>query len=333
VRGMLVAAPGKDLLALDFSAIEARVGAWVLGEQWKLDAFRAYDQGKGPDLYKVAFARSFHVDPSTVTKVQRQIGKVMELALLYEGGAGAFVTMVATYGINLDELAELAWPTLPQDARESAEWMWGKYGKATGLPYKTYIVVDALKYLWRQAHPNISQGWKHLKSACEQAVEFPGRVFSIPNGKVAFKVHGNWLYMRLPSGRKLSYYKPRWIPEKTETRIDEHGREYLHTIPGEIRYTGIDTHTRRWMEVSTYGGRLLENCVQAVSRDLLVNGMIKLDNAGYDIVMTVHDEVVSEVDKTFGSVKHAERLMCDIPAWADGCPVVAEGWRAGRYKK
>lgn len=333
VRGMLIAPHGKTLQSLDFSAIEARVCAWLLGEQWKLDAFKAYDEGTGPDLYKVAYARSFGINAEDVTKQQRQVGKVMELALSYEGGVGAFVTMVGTYGVDLKELADTAFDIMPADALESAEWMWGKFGKTSDLPRQQYIVCDALKYLWRQAHPNIQQGWKDLKVAAEQAVQFPGKTFAISTGKAMFKVVDRWLYMRLPSGRKLAYYNPRWIPERVVIEKNRFGQEVEKTIPGELRYWGVDTYTRRWMEVSTYGGKLCENLTQATSRDLLANGMLNLERAGYPTVMTVHDEVVSEIDEDFDSFEHAGQLMCDLPAWAKGLPVAVDGHRAKRYRK
>lgn len=333
VRGMLVAPQGKTLQSLDFSAIEARVCAWLLGEEWKLDAFRAYDAGTGPDLYKVAYARSFGIDAEDVTKQQRQIGKVQELALSYEGGVGAFVTMVGTYGIKLDELAESAYDILPAEAIDSAEWMWGKFGIKSGLPKKQYIVCDALKYLWRQAHPNIRQGWKDLKSAAEQAVHFPGKAFEISTKRAAFKVVDRWLYMRLPSGRKLAYYNPRWIPEKIVPKKDRFGQTFEEVIPGELRYWGVDTYTRQWMEVSTYGGKICENLTQAASRDLLANGMLNLEQAGYPTVMTVHDEVVSEIADDFDSFEHAGELMCKLPAWAKDLPVAVDGHRARRYRK
>lgn len=251
----------------------------------------------------------------------------------YEGGVGAFITMSGTLGIDLEELAEAAFDTIPADAMESAEWMWEKFGKTSGLPRQQYLVCDALKYLWRQAHPNIRQGWKDLKTAAEQAVQSPGKAFAIPTGKAMFKVVDRWLYMRLPSGRKMAYYSPRWIPERTVVEKNRFGQEVEKTIPGELRYWGIDTYTRRWMELSTYGGKLCEQLTQATSRDLLANGMLNLEHAGYHTVMTVHDEVVSEIDEDFDSFEHAGQLMCKLPAWAEGLPVAVDGHRARRYKK
>lgn len=333
VRGMLIPSKGKDLLALDFSAIEARVCAWLFGEKWKIEAFRNYDEGKGPDLYKLSYARSFGIDVSKVSKAQRQVGKCQELALQYEGGVGAFVTMAKNYGLDLDELGTSVLPIIPEEVRDSAEWTWTSLPQLRNdLPHDTFIACDALKRMWRSVHPAIVMGWKNIKEAAEMAVQYPGKVYSLPGKKVMFKVEGSWLYMRLPSGRRLAYYKPRWVPEHEEQKM-VNGKLLLVTIPGELRYFGVDTYTRQWKEITTYGGRLAENLTQAVARDLLVNGMMKLDKAGYPIVMTVHDEAVAEVDKEFGSVEEASKIFCDPAKWAEGCPVVAEGWRGSRYRK
>jgi DNA polymerase len=241
--------------------------------------------------------------------------------------------MAEVYGVNLDELAAIVVPMIPEEIREKTEWMWRELPHMRAdLPHDTFIACDALKRMWRDLHPRIVQGWKNIKEAAELAVQSPGKTYSLPNKKVMFKVVDNWLYMRLPSGRNLAYYKPRWVPARIEQRL----RNGLLTdveIPGELRYWGVDTYTRQWKEVSTYGGRLVENLTQATARDILVNGMLKLEAAGYSLVMTIHDEAVVEVDKDFGSVEEAAKVFCNLPPWALGCPVVAEGWRAGRYRK
>lgn len=349
IRGMLIASPGKDLLFPDFAGIESRVNAWFFGEEWKLQVFRDYDTilgvdekgepiRKGPDAYKVAYARSFNCLPEDVTKDQRQIGKVQELALGYEGGVGAFTTMVDTYGIDLDELAEKAYSTLPDNARESAEWMWEKFGQATGLSHDVYVTCDGLKYLWRQAHPKIKDGWKDLKVAAEQAVQFPGKIFAIPNQKIMFKVvkfgENSWLKMRLPSGRQLSYFNPRWIPPKVVKGKDRYGNDVEKEIPGELRYWGIDTKTRQWKEVSSYGGKWDENADQGFSRDLLVAGMFAMEENGYPVIGSVHDEGITEPDEDYGTFEHAGQLMCDAAGKvAPGLPLAVDGHRAKRYRK
>lgn len=349
IRGMLVASPGKDLLFPDFAGIESRVNAWFFDEEWKLQVFRDYDTilgvdengepiRKGHDSYKIAYARSFNCAPEEVTKDQRQVGKVQELALGYEGGVGAFVTMVDTYGIDLDELAEKAYNTLPENARESAEWMWEKFGKQTGLSHDVYVTCDGLKYLWRQAHPGIKQGWKDLKIAAENAVQSPGKVFAVPSKRIMFKVvkygENSWLKMRLPSGRQLSYFNPRWIPSKIVKSRDRFGREVEKEIPGELRYWGIDTNTRQWKEVSSYGGRWDENADQGFSRDLLVAGMFAMEEAGYPLIGSVHDEAITEPDEGHGSFEHAGQLMCEAAGKvAPGLPLAVDGKRAKRYAK
>lgn len=340
VRGMIVPRPGHDFIANDFSGIESRVNAWLFDEDWKLAAFRDYDtrlpsgERAGPDLYKVAYARAFQVPVDEVTKKQRQIGKVMELALGYEGGVGAFVTMVGTYGINLTELAAQVLPLLPEDVRDTAEWLWEKNGKRSGLSHDVFIACDGLKQLWRHAHPHIVQGWKDLKEAAEQAVLHPGTAFKIPNGKIIFKVvtygEHRWLCMRLPSGRKLWYFSPR-IEEETVVQIDD-GREVERTKV-QLRYMGIDTYTRQYTETGTYGGKLCENAVQAISRDLLVHAMFGCEDAGYKTVMTVHDEIVAEVPEGFGSVEEMRQIMRRLPGWAKGLPVDVAGGRLKRYAK
>ena len=120
IRGALIAPPGKKLVIADLSNIEGRVLAWLAGEEWKLEAFRAYDRGEGHDLYCMAYAKAFGIAPEAVTKDQRQVGKVMELAFGYQGAVGAWVTFAAAYGIDLEALAETAWPLIPREALESS---------------------------------------------------------------------------------------------------------------------------------------------------------------------------------------------------------------------
>ena len=313
VRGALVPEDGKILQSFDFAGIESRVNAWLFNESWKLQAFREYDAGTGPDLYKMAYARAFRVPTESVDKDQRLIGKVMELALGYQGGSGAFVTMASTYAVDLDDLASRVWQALPPDVIESAEWMWQKTG-GSELSHDVFIACDGIKQLWRKLHPKTVQGWSDLDEAATMAVRFPGKVFKLTGGKLAFKVEGDWLYLRLPSGRKLAYFKPEWDGES-------------------VTHLGIDTYTRRWMRTQNYGGKWCERACSGVARCLLVDAMFRLDDAGYDLIGTVHDETIAEVSPDFGSLDEARELMCRLPDWAAGLPVAAEGWRAKRYRK
>jgi DNA polymerase len=347
VRSHFIAGRGKKLIALDYAGVESRKNAWLWNETWKLDAFRAFDEGRGPDQYIIAVCDAFGMDPKEMSKKhpRRQWGKAIDLFGGYEGGVGAFVTMAATYGVNLEEIAEAVWPTATEEEITSALWMWNKFGRGTELNERVYVACDIVKQRWRRRHPNTVAGWKELKTAAELAVQFDGNVYPVANGRAAFRVKWNeqrthkWLCLVLPSRRReLRYYNPTWTPPKTVTVNEKHPftgewREVEKEIPGELRFWDVDTKTRRWMETSSYGGKWCENLVQASCADLLRNGMFAMEGGGYLSILTVHDEDVAEVDEAFGSVKEAEKLMCRPEKWFEGLPLVAEGWEGKRYRK
>jgi DNA polymerase len=328
LRGMLIASPGRDLLFPDFAGIESRVNAWLWDEEWKLEGFRKQDAGTGPDNYKIAYARAFGIPIEDVIKSQRQIGKVMELALGYEGGASAFATMVPNYGINLEDLAKQVDGTFPDWVCEKSAWMWSNFGSRSKLPQHIYLACDGLKQLWREQHPRIVQGWKDLREAAVMAVRHSGDVYQCAGGKIMFRVvrykANEWLCMRLPSGRRLWYFRP---------SLDQEVNEDLETVNYVVRYWGVDTYSRRYMKTSTYGGKLDENAVQAISRDLLVYAKHKFERRGYPPIGSAHDEPILEPAEGFGSLEEAAQIMCDIPGWARGLPVAVEGHRAKRYRK
>lgn len=262
----------------------------------------------------------------------------MELALGYEGGVSAFVKMVETYGVDLQEMTEAAWPTLPEEEKEQAiKWLEeSKRRKQTyDLTDKQFITCDVLKRLWRGAHPRIKSGWGILKNASIAAVQNKGQAYRAGRYLI-FKVvehRGHeWLVMRLPSGRRLWYFKPFVKDVKTKRTDPRTGAKYEEVQP-QLRFYGIDTYTRKWCITSTYGGKLDENADQAISRDLLVSGKFKLETAGYDLIGSVHDEPIMEVDEGWGSLDEAGALMCDKPSWATGLPIAIEGHRTKRYKK
>lgn len=185
---MYLCARRQKLVVADLSNIEGRALAWLAGETWKLKAFYDFDAGEGHDLYKLAYAKSFGVSPEDVDKEQRQVGKVQELALGYEGGVGAFLTFAAAYGLDLDDMAAQAFDSIDPSIMNEAirAWEWHKKEKRTtfGLKKNTWLVCDSFKRSWRYAHPNISAWWNELRVAAINAINNPDKPF--PCRKVIF---------------------------------------------------------------------------------------------------------------------------------------------------
>ena len=330
VRGVIVPARGKKLVVADLSNIEGRFAAWLAGEEWKLEKFRDFDNGIGADLYKVAYAAAFNVGAGSVDEYMRQIGKVMELMLQYEGGVGAFLTGAMTYRIDLEVLGEAARQTIPADVwQESSEfydWTVKQRRTTYGLPRDVFIACDALKRLWRRAHPGISSMWPALKAAATEAINNPGVWIDHGNFwrngqnhtvgiKTPLRRDGAWLKCRLPSGRLLCYPSPR-VEDDT------------------ITYMGVHQYTRKWTRIKTYGGKFYENITQAGSRDVIAHGMVGAEQAGYEVVLSVHDELITETPDTDDyTVSELSAIMSTVPEWAPGLPLAAAGFEGHRYKK
>lgn len=328
IRGCIVAPAGKKLVVADLANIEGRDQAWLAGEDWKLDAFRAYDTiigndakgepiRKGHDLYKLAYAKSFGIAPEDVSKDQRQVGKVQELALGYEGGVGAFLTFAAAYGIDLEDMAEQAYDAIPKAIMNEANsgLAWTKLNKRPtfGLSDRAWTVCDSFKRSWRYAHPAIAAMWADLGDAVRRAIANPGYTARVRG--LIIRRDGGWLRIRLPSGRYLCYPSP---------QVED----------GQISYMGINQYSRKWSRLKTYGGKLFENICQAVARDVLAHNMPAIETAGYQIVLTVHDEVICEApDSTEFNAEHLSSLLAANPPWAPDMPLAAAGFETYRYKK
>ena len=320
LRGFVSAPEGSILRSADFSNIEGRVLAWLAGEQWKLDAFAAYDRGEGEDLYKVTAGNILDKPAKDVTKPERQsIGKVSELALGYQGGVGAMVTMSGgrvDFAALFDDLCA----KLPHHVESAAE-AYDSRGKASGLAPRSWQAMEIIKLAWRATNSSIAQLWKDVEDAAIAAVADPGAILQI--GKLRFRVSGSFLFMQLPSGRCLAYAYPRLADGETPW-----GKKIK-----KLKFMGVDSMSNKWVLQETYGGKLVENATQAVARDALVAGLLNLRSAGYPLTMHVHDEAVAETPIDFGSTSDFEAVMSKMPAWLDGCPVAASGWSAERYQK
>ena len=297
LRGLIVAAPGQAFYAADYSNIEGRVMAWLAGETWKIDAFEAYDMGEGPDIYKLAYARSFHIPIEAITSEQRQVGKVLELSLQYQGGRGAFQTMARGYGVKVS------------DQR-----------------------ADALKDAWREAHPRVVALWPQVEKMAIRAVDRPDDI--IVCGKLSFRKAGSFLFMRLPSGRLLTYPYPKVMNLPTPWGEQKRALTFKSQInPSNAGQVIEDPgNSKNWARISTYGGMLAANSVQAIARDIMVQAMLRVEAAGYPLVLTVHDELVSEAPAGRDIAKFRE-LMEARPQWGADIPIVAKAWTGDRYRK
>ena len=324
IRGCIIAPPGKKITVADLSNIEGRMLAWLADEAWKLQAFRDFDAGTGHDLYALAYAKAFGITPDEVMENKktgdgsmRQVGKVMELALGYQGGVGAFLTFAAAYRIELEELAETAWPSIPKEIKErvasTLEWTKKQKRNTFGLSDKAFMVCDAFKVMWRNAHPNIVAWWTELEDACRIAIT---RRVAVTCRHVVVDMAGAWLRIKLPSGRFLCYPSP---------RVEDDGK---------LSYMGVNQYSRKWGRLGTYGGKLAENITQAAARDVLAGNMPAIEAAGYQIILSVHDENLTETpDTPEYSHEKLAALMARCPDWALDLPLAAAGFEAYRYKK
>lgn len=299
LRSMLVAAQGSDLIAADYSAIEARVLNWLAGQDDILDLFR-----RGEDVYRHNAARIYNIPLDQVQKFpHRHTGKFQELGCGYQMGAKKAVSAAKdVYGIEI--------------TREQAE----------------QIVAD-----YRASHDKVVQFWADANLAVIAATDNPGVPFRFGDmARLTAIVAGAYLYIGLPSGRPLVYASPRVVSHEVKVAEDVIGNEVIpaHSFwTRAVQFYGVNSLTKQWGKQTLYGGLIVENIVQAVSRDLMAEGMLRLEEAGYPVILSVHDEVIAEVPEGFGDVKEFERLLAELPAWGAGCPVAAEGWRGKRYKK
>lgn len=276
VRTALIAAPGKSLVSSDFSAIEARVVAWLAGEEWQLEVFNTH--GK---LYEATAAKMFGLPVESIGKGSdlRQKGKVAALALGYQGGSGALITMGA----------------LRQGLTEAE--------------------LPAIVRAWRSANPAIVKLWRDVEAAAKFVIENKCvRTMIRPYTKLQFSFERGYLFITLPSGRRLAYYGATVKDRK-------------------LFYYGVDQTKKIWTRIDTYGGSLVENIVQAIARDCLCDAMYRLKHL--PIVMHVHDEIVLEADDDVARDRLYEMnaVMAVSPAWGVGLPLSGAGYISKFYKK
>lgn len=368
VRGCIIPAKGKKFVVADYSNVEGRGLAWIAGEKTALMVFKA-----GRDIYCETAGKMFGLDPDYIKanrKDLRQIGKACELGLGYGGGVAAFLQFAKNLGLDLFAMADVMKGTFPDHIWAAAKrgYEYARINEAKRppkpgkkderptyiLPKNVWLTCDAIKRMWRESHPETVAFWAELEDAVLCAIRNPGKSYWAganvrPDGKQALKIMrtkakhdptfdeerddpnaaGWWLKIELPSGRIMSYPG---IALSVTTEIDEDtGKKRTST---RIKYQGENQTTRQWGFQYTYGGKLTENIVQALCRDILAWSMPGVEAAGYEIVLSVHDELITEVPDTDDyTTEELCALMCDLPIWAKGFPLAAEGDIMYRYRK
>jgi DNA polymerase len=333
LRSMVMAAPGNKLVGGDLANIEGRLNAWFANETWKLEAFRAYDNGTGPDLYNLAYAKSFGIDVADVSKAQRQIGKVEELALGYQGGVGAFINMGDNYGLDPYKLSKPIYDATDPAIWDAKEALYEKARDKHGLQAREWTALKVIVDLWRKSNPNIVQSWWDYQDAAIAAVSTPGQVVSCVGGKVSYYSDQRNLWCVLPAGRMLCYSSP-WIEQEVQVLVNQYGEEYERTRK-KVMFYGMNSETNQWTRNSLYGGHQCENIVQGTARDVMVNCMFEAERKNYPIILTVHDELVAEVPESRNELndKDFKTIMTALPHWAAGLPLAAKTWQDKRYVK
>lgn len=276
IRTALIAKPGHTFLVADYSAIEARVVAWMAGEQWRMDVF-----AQGGDIYCSSASQMFHVPvvKHGVNGHLRQKGKIAELACGYGGGVGA----LKAFGADKMGLSEDEMQTIVQH--------------------------------WRRASPTIPRFWSATERAARSALAHPGKTFSVQPCGVKYRRDADALRCKLPSGRILSYWG---------ANLGQDGHLY---------YMGQNQTTRKWERTETWGGKLVENIVQAVARDCLAVALLRLDDAGFQTLFTVHDEVIVEEPQGRRTWQDVAEIMGQPIDWAPGLLLRGDGYETSFYMK
>lgn len=360
LRAALMAPEGKELMVADYAAIEARVVFWLADAQTALDVFR-----RGEDIYMdmATGIYGYRVHDKMAQADERQMGKQSILGLGFGMGFLTFLLTCRKYNITFTraQVLKIVGNGFPDLERRVREYFEGDKRRARRLvdegidleaSMHEMVLMQYVVDQYRDRYPEVKQMWSDLEAGAIRAVKQRGTV--VRTGKIEWKLTGRFLHARLPSGRLLSYCDPRVTQGKTP----------WGTVSEKLKFMGVDPYTKKWGLMETYGGMLCENVVQATARDLMAGAMLRLhDHPAYELVGSVHDEVVCQVADVYEgereveypepkkgyppvdpssrvsrraayqSCREFEAILSDKPAWAEGCPVEAEAWRGRRYRK
>lgn len=336
IRGFIIPFEGDRFISGDLAQMEKLMLAWLSGNQKILDEFNA-----GIDGYSATASEVFG---RTITKKdnpeERQVGKVTELAAQYGGGIGSFVTMAANYEFDLNLLPPLILPRSTVGERERGyknyhKWYLPKFRRAKAakngaqpIPLEVGVACNILKERWRNKNPATVAYWKRLEDAAIEAVETRKPVYQ--DGLVWF----TWkcfLVCKLHSGRHIYYPFPR-----VGVVQDEEDDEISEEDFSKPKLTYCRTHPSNkkiWIRVGTYGGKLAENITQAEQREILAEGLRRLRNTVYKVVLHVHDEWVTSVKKGVGSIEEFKRILEAPMACYPGLPIRVDADELVRYRK
>lgn len=285
IRTAFVAEDGKVFHVCDFSAIEARVVAWIAGEEWVLDVFR-----QGGDIYCATASQMFGVpvEKHGANSELRAKGKIAVLALGYGGGVSA-----------LDKMG----------------------GQRMGLTQKE---EGEIVNRWRTANRHIVRLWDTVERAARRAI-MTGMDTKINRG-IVFGYQGGCLTVQLPSGRKLVYPRAK-VEEYMKTRFER------PELTEAVTYEGTNQTTKKWERLETYGGKMVENIVQATARDILAWVMFRAEKNNFPIVFHVHDEIIVEADPAEVKLEDVEKIFSEPVEWAEGLPLKGAGYTTPYYMK
>lgn len=285
IRTAFVAGDGMVFHVCDFSAIEARVTAWLAGERWVLDVFR-----EGGDIYCATASQMFSVpvEKHGANSELRAKGKIAVLALGYGGGVSA-----------LDNMG----------------------GQKMGLTQKDEAEIVNK---WRTANPHIVRLWEVVERSAKRAI-MTGRTVKANMG-LEFGYERGCLTVQLPSGRKLVYPRAK-VEEYMKTRFER------PELTEAVTYEGQNQTTKKWERMETYGGKMVENIVQATARDILAWVMFRAERDGLPVVFHVHDEIIVEADPNKVSLEEVEKIFSEPVEWAEGLPLKGAGYTTPYYMK